>query len=97
MSGKVRATKLEQQNLNGCDEKSCERDVDGHRRALTIDQIEKSRMVDVDHSKRAVVDVDQEKCSGRRRLTTGKNRKVKRLGWGVATWFEESCCVKLRR
>ena len=43
----------------GHDEKGCKMDVDGRRRTSTVDQVEKSRMVDVDQDKVCGVNVDQ--------------------------------------
>ena len=45
--------------LQGRDEKGCKMDVDGRRWTLTVDQVEKSRMVDVDREKVCGVDVDR--------------------------------------
>ena len=42
----------------GRDEKGCKMDVDGRRRALTVDGLEKCGLVEVDQEKCSGVDVD---------------------------------------
>ena len=48
---------------NGRDEKGCKMDVDGRRRASTIDGLEKCSLVDVDQEKCSGVDVDRSRST----------------------------------
>ena len=47
----------------GRDEKGCKMDVDGRRRALTIEGLEKCSLVDVDQEKCSGVDVDGQRST----------------------------------
>ena len=48
---------------NGRDEKGCKMDVDGRRRASTIDGLEKCSLVDVYQEKCSGVDVDRSRST----------------------------------